>query len=95
METTTTTTDTGLFLLSVIQDKYNHHKYLADEYEELLSRAKECKACKKELDYHTNQATLLFMIVNKLDLMSDTTYSIELTRNYRVYKAKQNAESDI
>ena len=98
---TTTTINTGTYLLAILQDDYNHHQRLADSYEKMASECDENdKERKSELleNYkkHNDQAVAIYCQVNLLDSMekNDRAHIEALRQNYRVYKAMYEAKGE-
>ena len=97
---TTTTINTGTYLLAILQERYNHHQWLADSYDKMAKEAtsKKLKAdFIKEFKKHHEQAIAIYCDVNKLDLMESNTenerqHIYELRKNYAVHKRMQEVE---
>lgn len=100
-----TTINTGTYLLSLLQDKYNHNQLLADSYKAMVNDYRklqnEDNDYSKKIDeltetrnYHEAIATEIFTVVNKLGLMDkEVDYLSNLLGNYRVYKAKEESRN--
>lgn len=91
---TTTTSKTALFLLSILQDRYNHHKGLADSYQKMAAKASSKKTrteCEREYKEHHQQAIAIFCDINELGLMeADGGQRVsDLRQNYEIYAAKK------
>lgn len=92
-----TSINTGTFLLSILQDDYNHNRGLADSYKKLLdnatSKQEKAEFLANYKEFHA-KANNIYCQVNKLELMDNNQidYKSELLEAYRIYSAKKRIE---
>ena len=90
---TTTTINTGSYLLDILQAEYNHHQSLADSYAKMTELKKtDTKFAKIEKE-HKEKASDIFGQVVRLGLMDkEVDYVGELLKAYRIFSVKKKIE---